>query len=1242
MLPSTYSYATLGKTYTRPSSTSNSKIESHASTNAPTSSSSNGPLTGKSVVLPHQFEMTQYIFYDSMITDMIRDNPYCKIICQNVEIQGYELYVVEQWACERNLNRAIISFTGNPKHKLYADIVSLPENPINNNNNSKALLSQKNFPTIAYSYINEQIRNSAHLKHTSQGNIFVSNLSSFPSNLNLVPVPKGCLHEIWPLFQVNENLRRTGCGGRSVLSLSTPSTASADKFRQLFKTYEKVPIEYSVRELITLVQIGLFYFDLLRPQYVDGLLCNETMKAVNEWWTSFGVTRFNTKLSDKHILSPQSVSGIIGYVTGVRNRIALVLGNSKTAKDPFDVDSFLESLRQFQKHEHLPRTMRLDMNTIKSLYMLTSNKAGINGTSFNNDEGPMNVVSGDFFGIVKNTMKEVSGKTSQNPLDSETLDIDKLKSGLHGSRARYLWLGRGSPLKPLTSHLPGTASLGIPLESLGPSEFSSYNDSKWRRGLPITKKSSLMPPTDSQLQSKIPPGASPPFSSIETNENHKKIDDDNDANDEFEDGHDDDANEKYQHHQNGIEEFSNEEIYKSPNDYLHEPYSHEEDTSFDTTHTQTSRKHHFRRDKHDHNDGYEHTHKRDRLKKYINRGSKLQPSDQHNFSNQVFQEPQSVMVDLKTPSRPKSDIDNSDSYPDTNNESDLAISETDESAHFNDSDYNPPGSHGYITDTDAEGEQGGESINHTDIIDISLGHVICRSRSEPQLPSMSSKSMTQEEIPNKAKLGSIKSEGKDAIPQSRSPKKPSSSASLSSLASRPPSPKSSSKYANRGKVPTFLVPTDIWNTNTYKAIEFPLYKIAILRRYRSFSLIEDHLDYVRIPELNAIQFSPSPERLEKEYRIARILHRKVRQQLKKFDKERELYHNLDSQVQDTLRKNLQPKVSEMEYELKAMLQRDTALKKSVIDLESYTAKLQYEARTLDSKLREVEEAAMSFASKVDDLEERMLNFGSRDTVTSSNLRAYINSTNTDKTTLSLQDNKHDKYPTQQGRRLSVSRKLKGKLSNTHKKNSSNYSEIETNESLSPPKSKTNLFTNAWNYFWGAKPDIGNNSNSNDNNNSVLDHDEEYEESDYNTDSDAFLTSASVTPMASPIISHVSSPVSMGHNNHHYHAGHNSEKSPSPSFSIGQAATSKKNPSRRKIHRANSASTTATMPNFRRLSNVQGDFKRSSSPSKPLAMKKGLTPANGDGISKENGSFLSVDKAEEGADSCAVVTDDEEI
>lgn len=378
-------------------------------------------------------DCVQYLLTEADTFAKLKNEPGCRVVKRAKELCGYEVYIVEQWACQRKLNYSIATYTGNPEHRITVSILSIPKD-------SKA------WSPALKTYFDILIRLHLRPKETDIGLLYVTNLSSFPSNLNLISIPDGCVSKAIRLFRVNENLRRTGCGGRLVLSVNEPSDACSDKFEQVFKTHESVPTTFAVIELVTLIQISLFYCGLLEPQYVDGLLCDETVHGIQAWWNKWGRLRFNSKATDG-TLGPTTVAAILGFITGIRNRLASL--NYKAPKDPFDAEEFTFCLKQFQKHENLPKSSKIDDETIYRLYSMTGKAS-----------------NSDFFGMVKSTMKEVSGKQVSSKGDSETLDLERFKNNAIGRRARYLFLGKGTMRTICWDTVECQSSTKIPLSSL--------------------------------------------------------------------------------------------------------------------------------------------------------------------------------------------------------------------------------------------------------------------------------------------------------------------------------------------------------------------------------------------------------------------------------------------------------------------------------------------------------------------------------------------------------------------------------------------------------------------------------------------------------------------------------------------------------------------------------------------------------------------------------------------------------
>lgn len=72
-----------------------------------------------------------------------------------------------------------------------------------------------------------------------------------------------------------------------VTDLSCSSPASEEKFRSIYKIADTVPFEAAVINLVTVAQVALYLFNLLKRDYIDGLICNETSKAFWEFYTRY-------------------------------------------------------------------------------------------------------------------------------------------------------------------------------------------------------------------------------------------------------------------------------------------------------------------------------------------------------------------------------------------------------------------------------------------------------------------------------------------------------------------------------------------------------------------------------------------------------------------------------------------------------------------------------------------------------------------------------------------------------------------------------------------------------------------------------------------------------------------------------------------------------------------------------------------------------------------------------------------
>ena len=286
-------------------------------------------------------------------------------------------------------------------------------------------------------YFKAMFKYHARKKETLLGTLLVTNLSGFPSTLTVIPVPGGDVRQHRESFIVNENLKRLGCSGRAGLSLSPATGATRAKFHQLYQTSELVPLEEAAIELIKLCQAALVIFNKIEPEYADGLLCNVTEQAITNWWTDLGTDYFNAEPGDG-ILGPTTVSGLLGMLLGARNRLNAC--GSPVSKDVFNLKATKRGIAYFQKWQKLPRTRRLDSQTLERLHRVTSKAANSEGWAVPKAVRSTVAEFGGKGGEM--VMGMVGGRDKGGISEVETIEIHRFIAALSGERCKWLWYGK--------------------------------------------------------------------------------------------------------------------------------------------------------------------------------------------------------------------------------------------------------------------------------------------------------------------------------------------------------------------------------------------------------------------------------------------------------------------------------------------------------------------------------------------------------------------------------------------------------------------------------------------------------------------------------------------------------------------------------------------------------------------------------------------------------------------------------
>ncbi|KAK8208516.1 hypothetical protein HDK77DRAFT_285674 [Phyllosticta capitalensis] len=367
----------------------------------------------------------RFVVADSVAFRYLEEDPSTVVLDRRRQLEGYECYIVEQWACDRSHPTFVITtYTGDPSHKVIAAVLSVPTDE------SKWSLRLR----IYFKSLNQY---HARPKDTPFGTLMITNLSAFPSSLTVIPVPDGDVRRNRESFFVNENLKRLGCSGRVGITLAAPSGATETKFYQLYRISEKIPLASAVIELVKLCQVALVLFGKLEPEYADGLLCDITEKAINDWWVGIGNEYYNIEPHDG-ILGPTTVAALLGMLLGARNRLNAY--GAPVSKDVFDVENTKRGIAYFQKAQRIPKTRRLDRKTLSHLHRATAKTASGEGWTVPR--------------AVKSTVAELSGKGGEMVMDIvtgrdkagiaevETVDIERFAQLIYGERAKWLWHGK--------------------------------------------------------------------------------------------------------------------------------------------------------------------------------------------------------------------------------------------------------------------------------------------------------------------------------------------------------------------------------------------------------------------------------------------------------------------------------------------------------------------------------------------------------------------------------------------------------------------------------------------------------------------------------------------------------------------------------------------------------------------------------------------------------------------------------
>jgi hypothetical protein len=372
---------------------------------------------------------SRVVFSDPVAFRYLEEDPATVVLARWKRLAGFEMYVVEQWACSRTHPTFLIAtYTAEKEKSILVNVLGVPS-------------EKSSWSPRLKLYFDALEQFHAKEMDTPLGTIAVTNLSGFPSALTVIPVPDGDVKKHREDFFVNENLKRMGCAGRAAINLQHPPSSTVAKFHQLYHTSEGVEIYQAVMELVKVCQTALHIYGKLQEAYIDGLLCDFTEKAITEWWSEIGAEFFNIEPSDG-ILGPTTVAAVLGLLIGAYNRLKSY--GTQVPKDVLDVASMKRTISSFQKSAKMERSRRLNRETLDRLHRATAKTA--TGESWSVPKA------------VKSTVAELTGKGGEMVMgvvgggrekvgisEVETWDIDSFKNLVVGAKMKWLWQGKSKP-----------------------------------------------------------------------------------------------------------------------------------------------------------------------------------------------------------------------------------------------------------------------------------------------------------------------------------------------------------------------------------------------------------------------------------------------------------------------------------------------------------------------------------------------------------------------------------------------------------------------------------------------------------------------------------------------------------------------------------------------------------------------------------------------------------------------------
>ncbi|KAL2920208.1 hypothetical protein HK105_200276 [Polyrhizophydium stewartii] len=356
-------------------------------------------------------------------------------------LHNYQVHVVPAWLVERSrLCKSFAVFTGQPTDSATVVVLSIQtaarEPPAANADADAAAAARQrelaeSLPLPLQRLFAEYQASGLEPRETPLGTI----MTAAPT-LASVLVPTGVIEDALPAIVLKANLAAFGLLDESdTIDCSPPNEATRRLAHgKLGTTRDLAPIEEIMPILVRLLHQTLYFFDAFDLQDSDGIVCNDTIAALELFYFEFGPHSPDIRFDETSLLprwrDPAMFQAVLDKLVEARNRLVALGFPPPKGIPSTDPNALRKQIKHFQRANNLEPTMVLDAKTLARM---------------------------DTAGTFRRRGVATLGGAVMSSLRSKFEDI----TGLHG-----LTGGRAGGPKEDEEHDPETAAMPAPRRSL--------------------------------------------------------------------------------------------------------------------------------------------------------------------------------------------------------------------------------------------------------------------------------------------------------------------------------------------------------------------------------------------------------------------------------------------------------------------------------------------------------------------------------------------------------------------------------------------------------------------------------------------------------------------------------------------------------------------------------------------------------------------------------------------------------